>query len=110
MALKTCPFCGGDARLRPWVGPGRSEQDPFWVVCCGDCGAMTWPYTGKENAIKYWQKRVGERAAPEEQKRLCISCRYSESAFGKLYCMGKPDKPEVRASNRCDAWKPEEEV
>ena len=108
--LKTCPFCGGDARLRPWVAPGRSEMDPFWVACCDDCGNMTWPYSGKEAAVMRWNRRVGqtgtEDAAPPKR---CISCRYSTAVFGKLFCVGMPDKPEVRASDHCDAWKPEAE-
>lgn len=105
--LKSCPFCEGEARLRPWNPPGRSETDPFWVVTCEDCGAMTWPYSGKADAIKRWNLRRGT-AEREEPRRRCISCRYSRSVFGKLFCMGVPDTLEVKASDFCDAWTPED--
>lgn len=97
--LKTCPFCGGEARLRPWVAPGRSEEDPFWIVTCEDCGAMTWPYSGKAAAVMRWNRRVGKA-----DTRGCFNCEYSREGHQTLRCFGQKGAPEVRPDDLCEAW------
>ena len=102
--LKECPFCEGEARLRPWNPPGRSETDPFWVVTCEDCGAMTWPYSGKADAVKRWNRRRGTAEREAETPRGCFNCEYSREGHQTLRCFGQKGAPEVRPEDLCEAW------
>ena len=54
--LKPCPFCGGEAIAR------RDETGCRYVVACKECPVIVgnfW-YTEKTDAIKAWNRRVGE--------------------------------------------------
>ena len=57
--LKTCPFCGGEAVIKPWL-----DDDCFCVGCLNDeCHGEIQPnggfgYEEKDNAIEAWNKRV----------------------------------------------------
>lgn len=51
--LKPCPFCGGDAVVRP-LTISRS-----FLVCCNDCPAgMVLPYDSEAEAIEAWNTRT----------------------------------------------------
>lgn len=52
LSLKSCPFCGGLAQLRPGVG-GDS------YIECRDCKAATRFYRTVNGAQKGWNRRVG---------------------------------------------------
>lgn len=58
MKLKTCPFCGSEAKL---YGSERTSQ--YWIECsvcyCGtpvDCETP-------EGATEFWNRRVGENGS-----------------------------------------------
>jgi Lar family restriction alleviation protein len=54
--LKPCPFCGGEARLRP----ERLGIEKEWRVeceCWNSCGAAT-SFLGKTEAIAAWNRRT----------------------------------------------------
>lgn len=99
-ALRECPCCGKPGEMKTVYQRFRHG----WIGCPA-CGLyMQWK-NDPEAAIRRWNRRT---APLPGQQRLCISCHYSEAAFGKLYCMGQRDKPEVRASDHCNNWRPEE--
>ena len=49
--LKTCPFCGGDAKIS---GHGMN----FYNVYCKDCDVITQDYDSKQEAIEAWNRRA----------------------------------------------------
>lgn len=54
-ALKRCPFCGGEAKLRK-----VKITDEFYVECCnGSCSTLptTWHFETEEEAIDAWNTR-----------------------------------------------------
>ena len=51
--LKKCPFCGCRADL------SADEKIGMWVVQCFVCGCRLPGEFGKEQAIKKWNRRVG---------------------------------------------------
>lgn len=53
-AIARCPFCSGQADLKPM------PQAPQWFrVQCGSyhCGGTTWAMLGAEAAIEAWNRR-----------------------------------------------------
>lgn len=52
--MKTCPFCGGVAKLKV---PGYEHYSPCWVKCT-QCGAEGPTKSSEEEAEKGWNKRV----------------------------------------------------
>lgn len=52
--LKSCPFCGGEARTIPY-----SFED--FAVRCKECGCGTGIYDTEEEAIEAWNRRVPQR-------------------------------------------------
>lgn len=59
--LKTCPFCGGEAKLRTSV----EDRTPVAWVACDTCGARTkmqadGDYNGRNvfTAVERWNRRV----------------------------------------------------
>lgn len=60
MALKPCPFCGGEARIREiyWaVGSGRQKYECEVIVECPNCKASRSADT-RDEAIKSWNGRA----------------------------------------------------
>lgn len=58
--LKPCPFCGGDAVLEKYKLPQRPTS--FYAVTCNNCGAMTYPYSGRhKDAVDRWNERTDEK-------------------------------------------------
>ena len=56
--LKPCPFCGGDAMIVKVEG----SSYPYSVQCIDiDCSCRTDNFKKYEDAIKSWNKRVGEQ-------------------------------------------------
>lgn len=64
-ALKPCPFCGGEGKIKEAVVPtSRGGHVRGWVGC-PDCGAyIQWTYEPKK-AIEKWNTRPAEK---EEDK------------------------------------------
>ena len=61
--LKPCPFCGGEAMLRPYQHDPDLED--FWVVQCKRCFAELHTdngraLTSRKCAILAWNYRAGE--------------------------------------------------
>jgi len=59
--LLPCPFCGGEAKLH-----SKRENNHSQSVLCLKCDIRlpVWDdeyYTSKDNAIKAWNTRVGEK-------------------------------------------------
>lgn len=55
--LKPCPFCGGEARVR--------DGGDYFTVGCLDKNCIcfygtNWVYEKQENAIKAWNRRMGD--------------------------------------------------
>jgi len=56
--LKTCPFCGGKARVfRNWYLSNKEK----WQVICKECRIETPFYVLKLHAIFHWNKRQTEK-------------------------------------------------
>jgi len=57
--IKVCPFCGGKAKIEPWIDDGY-----FCIGCLNDeCHGEIMPkggfgYESKEKAIKSWNTRT----------------------------------------------------
>ena len=55
--LKSCPFCGEEARLK--VDPGLFGTPVFWAKCSNrDCGVSTQAKMTEAGALDLWNKRV----------------------------------------------------
>ena len=54
--MKTCPFCGGVAKLK---APGYEHYSPCWVKCT-QCGAEGPTKSSEEDAEKGWNERAQE--------------------------------------------------
>lgn len=53
--LKTCPFCGGDARIEKH---SFHQLSPTYEVVCLRCGSRSSPWYRKEaDAIAAWNRR-----------------------------------------------------
>lgn len=66
--LKSCPFCGGKAKLKEYVDP----YDPcIWSteVYCENCKAIM--YSDEDEAIKAWNKRVDVVKTDECCEKSC---------------------------------------
>lgn len=53
--LKSCPFCGGKARL---CKQGHREYGPTYSVECVDCFITTRPYAFTNRAVEDWNRRT----------------------------------------------------
>lgn len=52
--LKSCPFCGGKAVLKIWIGPSIPESK----VSCEKCFASSAFFIKDSEAIEAWNKRT----------------------------------------------------
>ena len=73
--LKPCPFCGGEAEMRPWKYNGHDRYDFF----CGHCGCSFIAGTceTKEEAIAKWNtrtERTCHHAVTERGEACCSAC------------------------------------
>lgn len=59
LRLRECPFCGGEAILGTWRDEYR-RLNPS-AVHCSVCHVETRIYERKKEAIKAWNKRVGDK-------------------------------------------------
>ena len=84
--LKTCPFCEGEARLRPWIGQDGIWQDLAWVVRCENCGCQTWPCGDPNVAVTRWNRRPQDE---DELPKGCFNCDYSRQGYQTLRCFGQ---------------------
>lgn len=59
--LKPCPFCGGRAVPRPWLGErsGVVGAEPHFVRC-ENCKTATKLFDMREDAAAAWNSRFGE--------------------------------------------------
>ena len=58
LTLKTCPFCGGAARMETCMT--AAEKKPRFRVRCSSCWCMTdWDNWSIEEAAGKWNKREG---------------------------------------------------
>lgn len=55
--LMTCPFCGGEAKLKE-VYAGRIFKTHGYYVKCVTCGGSSVATTDKEETIEKWNRRV----------------------------------------------------
>lgn len=61
--LKPCPFCGGEAHLRPEIKYSTGEETGEWTVLCPPCDLFpdqSWSKPRAE-AIAAWNTRAGGR-------------------------------------------------
>lgn len=63
--LKTCPFCGGIAKIRyipqpPSVFDDNQELIDMYEVMCHNCFVTTDSYQTIEETFTSWNKRVGD--------------------------------------------------
>lgn len=65
--LKPCPFCGTN-HIR--LGGGENiNGNPFWYICCNECGCSQWGGKNKEEVVKNWNTRVqSEHFADREEQ------------------------------------------
>ena len=68
--LKSCPFCGGKAKLmkietkRFALEETEETVDAYCVICtANDCGCLTQYCLSREEAKKMWNRREYERKA-----------------------------------------------
>lgn len=57
--LKSCPFCGGEARVMPPKG-FVSYVAHYWVSC-KNCHVQTDFVTSRKEAMEAWNRRAGEQ-------------------------------------------------
>lgn len=62
MELKSCPFCGGEAKMK---NVGVELGDPEYAICCDKCWIQGPSHPHKEPAINLWNTRA---AQPEKEK------------------------------------------
>ena len=55
--LKSCPFCGGEARV---TGSESLGSVNYYYVYCTECNTCTDEYAGRQSAIEAWNKRVAD--------------------------------------------------
>ena len=90
--LKPCPFCGGKAQL---VDEDTGDMKTYYVLC--DRCVQTYPFSQKERAIEYWNRRQEMIATweptDEEYQWKCSNCYetfdydYPSSIYSSLlYC------------------------
>lgn len=85
--LKSCPFCGGEARV---VKDGRwTDQSVIYAVVCGECHAMSRWCESEEEAIEAWNTRA---------ERTCENQYDNPSLFRCSEC---DDVREVWEPNFC---------
>ena len=73
MNIKTCPFCGGKAKVftigeeyeygsNPDANDHMDEETEHWMVKCTVCSSEAWDRekSTPRNAIKNWNTRVNE--------------------------------------------------
>ena len=57
--LKSCPFCGGNAKLG--AEPNDYGLSPLlWYVECEKCGVLQYQFISDHDAIEAWNRRVGD--------------------------------------------------
>ena len=64
--LKPCPFCGGEAGIRMLISPAQGKL--FEPTCKNTVCKKGWGMLGRlfdtaDEAVKAWNRRVGETAA-----------------------------------------------
>lgn len=52
--IRTCPFCGADARVNRVPYNGRTH---YYVECSNGCVEQIFPFMTEEEAIEEWNKR-----------------------------------------------------
>lgn len=65
--LKPCPFCGGEARIRDFT---MVDLEPEIDVFCINCGAQTFVYETKDDAIEAWNRRVEDSDIERLRKKV----------------------------------------
>ena len=53
--LNPCPFCGNER----WVMLTK-RLGGRWVVHCGKCGNTTGQWLDKQDAVRAWNRRIGD--------------------------------------------------
>lgn len=53
--LKKCPFCGGKGKVDLYDTDGD-----IWEAGCDECGCNLGIFNTKEQAVKAWNKRIGD--------------------------------------------------
>ena len=76
--LLPCPHCGGKAGL--W-----QAYDSSWCVQCDRCGATTMKFD-KDEAVKRWNRRVGNDNQRTERKRTAEEVERTSKKAGEEEC------------------------
>ncbi|MDY3750548.1 Lar family restriction alleviation protein [Christensenella minuta] len=90
--LKSCPFCGGEAKIDQW---DRDRK----CVCCTQCHIYTQPYSEAEIAVEHWNRRATENPQPlalselheMEGEPVYVKCL----TVPELSCWGHRDESSV---------------
>lgn len=118
--LKSCPFCGGEARLLLNAKRkiyGKDEYRTGVVVCCNVCEARMF-YGSEKLAIEAWNRRAGKNVMnrPTERqmeyaeylsKRMCVDLpkEYTKQAYSDFISKWKPIvKHEDDSMNEPNGW------
>lgn len=70
--LKRCPFCGGEAKLKPFKSGLFSK--PVYYVVCRCCGCQTAVQLEEADAVEAWNRDALPSADAVEVVR-CKDCR-----------------------------------
>ena len=78
--LKKCPFCGGEAEVRPFLHQ--------YVIGCTQCSGAMMPFNTKEEVIEAWNTRkpmelIVEKLE-EEKKKARKGCESPISTLDRI--------------------------
>ncbi len=79
--LKHCPFCGGEAKLKPFKSGIFSK--PIYYVVCRCCGCQTAVQLEEADAVEAWNRDALPSADAVEVVR-CKDCIYWNSGENEV--------------------------
>ena len=82
--------CGREAEVHVM---GHEMSDAQYYIKCEKCDTRTWFFDSEAEAVKTWNKAMGELTAKVEWSEvdgchLCGNCGYAVNPHCEVYCAG----------------------